>query len=171
MKKKIILLTGSLLTFLLSGCKANYYEPNGVPAETDLVYWIAEPWKDSKKQKLTLLRPGMGIESYLGASYDISKVSDDYPCVEYTFSGYPDAKNSYHATNIKVTDPAVRVLGLTFLSTEEDIESKRKECNYRKNRQAENLTFQIADKVTITFNPNISILLFAATTNKDNIQF
>lgn len=156
---------------LCTGCKAHYYESERVPLETDLVYWIAEPWNDVKSQKLVLLNPGRGIESYLGADYDVSKMSDDYPCVQYTFSGYPDAKNNYHTTQIRITDSKVRVLGLTLFSSTEDIESKRKECNYAKDKKTEKLTFQIADKVRITFSPNKFIRLSAATTNKDNISF
>lgn len=171
LNKAIISLIFCAFVSLCTGCKDHFYESNGVPSETDLVYWIAEPWDDSKSQKLILLNPGMGIESYLGSDYDISKMSDDYPCVQYTFSGYPDAKNNYHTTQIRITDPNVRVLGLTFLSSVEDIESKRQECNYKKNKKTEKLTFQIADKVSITFNPKKSINLSAITTNKDNISF
>ena len=49
---------------------------------------------------------------------------DPEHCVIYTVTNYPDySSNSRHVTRIEITDPAVRVYGLSISSTAEEIKS------------------------------------------------
>ena len=122
MKKLIILLISAIL--LLSSCTSHPIEP-----EHDLEFWITQNVDDfdfsSYQQKYGI----MGGWEYYGTGYvptldENGQQVDPEHCVIYTVTNYPDySSNSLCITRITITDPAVKVYGLSMTSTHEDIRS------------------------------------------------
>ena len=122
MKKLIILLISAIL--LLSSCTSHPIEP-----EHDLEFWITQNVDDfdfsSHQPKYGI----MGGWEYYGTGYvptldENGQQVDPEHCVIYTVTNYPDySSNSLCITRITITDPAVKVYGLSMTSTHEDIRS------------------------------------------------
>lgn len=122
MKKFIILIISAIL--LLPSCTARPIEP-----EHDLEFWITQNVDDfdfsSYQQKYGI----MGGWEYYGTGYvptldENGQQVDPEHCVIYTVTNYPDySSNSLCITRITITDPAVKVYGLSMTSTHEDIRS------------------------------------------------
>ena len=122
MKKFIILIISAIL--LLSSCTSHPIE-----SEHDLEFWITQNVDDfdfsSYQQKYGI----MGGWEYYGTGYvptldENGQQVDPEHCVIYTVTNYPDySSNSLHITRITITDPAVKVYGLSMTSTHEDIRS------------------------------------------------
>ena len=122
MKKLIILLISAIL--LLPSCASRPIEP-----EHDLEFWITQNVDDfdfsSYQQKYGI----MGGWEYYGTGYvptldENGQQVDPEHCVIYTVTNYPDySSNSLCITRITVTDPAVKVYGLSMTSTHEEIRS------------------------------------------------
>ena len=122
MKKFIILLISAIL--LLPSCTARPIEP-----EHDLEFWITQNVDDfdfsSYQQKYGI----MGGWEYYGTGYvptldENCQQVDPEHCVIYTVTNYPDySSNSLCITRITITDPAVKVYGLSMTSTHEEIRS------------------------------------------------
>lgn len=122
MKKFIILLISAIL--LLSSCASHPIEP-----EHDLEFWITQNVTDFD---FSLYQPKYGIMGgweYYGTGYvptldENGQQLDPEHCVIYTVTNYPDySSNSLCITRITITDPAVKVYGLSMTSTHEDIRS------------------------------------------------
>lgn len=122
MKKLIILLISTIL--LLSSCTSHPIEP-----EHDLEFWITQNVDDfdfsSHQSKYGIF----GGWEYYGTGYvptldENGQQVDPEHCVIYTVTNYPDySSNSLCITRITITDPAVKVYGLSMTSTHEDIRS------------------------------------------------
>jgi hypothetical protein len=122
MKKLIILLISAIL--ILPSCTARPSEP-----EHDLEFWIAQDVDDfdfsSYQQKYGIF----GGYEYYGTGYapntdENGQQVDPEHCVIYTVTNYPDySSNSRHVTRITITDPAIKVYGLSITSTPEEIRS------------------------------------------------
>ncbi len=124
---KRILFTMVVLALLLtvfSSCGRRLSAP-----EHDLEFWIAENVDDfdfsNHQQKYGI----MGGREYYGIGYvptldENGQQVDPEHCVIYTVTNYPDySNNSRHVTRITITDPAVRVYGLSISSSAEEIKS------------------------------------------------
>ena len=122
MKRFIILLISAFL--LLSSCTSHPIEP-----EHDLEFWITQDVDDfdfaSYQQRYGIF----GGYEYYGTGYvpttdeDGQQVDPEH-CVIYTVTNYPDySSNSLCITRITVTDPTVKVYGLSMTSTPEEIRS------------------------------------------------
>ncbi len=122
MKKLIILLISAIL--ILPSCTARPSEP-----EHDLEFWITQDVNDfdfsSYQQRYGLFG---GYEyygtGYLPATDENGQQIDPEHCVIYTVTNYPDySSNSLCITRITITDPAVKVYGLSMTYTHEEIRS------------------------------------------------
>ena len=101
---------------------------NYIPySKTNLEYWIADPVDRmdfaTHQEKYGL----MGGREFYGKGYmptegENGEQTDPEHCVIYTVTNYPDySSNSRHVTRIEITDPAVRVYGLSISSSAEEI--------------------------------------------------
>ncbi len=116
----------SLLSFilLLPSCTPRPSEP-----EHDLEFWIAENVDSfdfsGYQQKYGLF----GGYEYYGTGYvptldENGQQIDPEHCVVYTVTNYPDySSNSRHITRITITDPAVKIYGLSISSSVDEIKS------------------------------------------------
>ena len=122
MKKFIILLISAIL--LLSSCTSHPIEP-----EHDLEFWITQDVDDFDFSSYQPKYGIMGGWEYYGTGYvptldENGQQVDPEHCVIYTVTNYPDySSNSLCITRITITDPAVKVYGLSMTSTHEDIRS------------------------------------------------
>ena len=122
MKKFIILLISAIL--LLSSCTSHPIEP-----EHDLEFWITQDVDDFDFSSYQPKYGIMGGWEYYGTGYlptldENSQQIDPEHCVIYTVTNYPDySSNSLCITRITITDPAVKVYGLSMTSAHEEIRS------------------------------------------------
>ena len=93
----------------------------------NLEFWIAENVDDFDFSNHQPKYGIMGGWEYYGIGYaptlgEDGQQIDPEHCVIYTVTNYPDySSNSRHVTRIEITDPAVRVYGLSISSTVEEI--------------------------------------------------
>jgi hypothetical protein len=122
MKKFIILLISAIL--LLSSCTSRPIEP-----EHDLEFWITQDVNDFDFSSYQPKYGIMGGWEYYGTGYvptldENGQQADPEHCVIYTVTNYPDySSNSLCITHITITDPAVKVYGLSMTSAHEEIRS------------------------------------------------
>ena len=107
-----------------SSCGKRLAEP-----EYDLEFWITENVDDFDFSGHVQKYGIFGGFEYYGKDYiptidDDGQQIDPEHCVIYTLTNYPDySSNSLCVTRIKITDPAVKVYGLSMTSTHEEIRS------------------------------------------------
>ena len=112
------------ILLLLPSCDRPPREP-----EHDLEFWIAENVDcfdfSAHQQKYGLF----GGYEYYGTGYvttidENGQQIDPEHCVIYTVTNYPDySSNSLCVTRITITDPAVKIYGISISSTPEEIRS------------------------------------------------
>lgn len=125
MKRFLPIAFSMILCFvLLSSCGRPLNEP-----DHNLEFWIAENVDDFDFSNHQPKYGIMGGWEYYGIGYaptlgEDGQQIDPEHCVIYTVTNYPDySSNSRHVTRIEITDPAVRVYGLSISSTVEEIKS------------------------------------------------
>ena len=125
MKRFIVIIFSIILCFvLLPSCGRRLNEP-----DHNLEFWIAENVDDFDFSNHQPKYGIMGGWEYYGIGYaptlgEDGQQIDPEHCVIYTVTNYPDySSNSRHITRIEITDPAVRVYGLSISSTVEEIKS------------------------------------------------
>ena len=122
MKKFIILLVSAIL--LLPSCTPHPIEP-----EHDLEFWITQDVNDFDFSSYQPKYGIMGGWEYYGTGYvptlgEEGQQIDPEHCVIYTVTNYPDySSNSLCITRIEITDPEVKVYGLSLSSTADEIRS------------------------------------------------
>ena len=106
------------------------------PTETDLDYWVSERKTSGQMEAEghTCIPGWFGAEEYLDKKYD-AKMVDGMPRepdirITYLISGYPDALDRSAITRIEITDPTIRVCGLTIESTLDEIVSKMQNSGF-----------------------------------------
>ena len=124
MRKAFILPALCLMILSLLGCSGKKFE--SMPEKTDLEFWITEDVAEVDFSDYAQEHGWMGATVYYGKGYE--PVTDEYGeqidppyCVKYKISAYPDySDGGSYVTHIFVSDPEVRVRGLTTLATGED---------------------------------------------------
>ena len=105
-----------------SSCGKRIVEP-----KHDLEFWITENVDDFDFSGHVQKYGIFGGFEYYGKGYiptidDDGQQIDPEHCVIYTLTNYPDySSNSLCVTRVEITDPAVRVYGLSISSTVEEI--------------------------------------------------
>ena len=172
MKKIIVVGLAVLLLFLL--CWRYIKVPT--EAETDLEFWIAERVHDGDFAGYTPKFGLMGGSEYYGSGYapilsdENGLQLDPAQCVIYTVTAYPDyIANKQHVTRIVITDPTVRVYGLTMESNIEEIETRMKQEGFRIEYSAKGLT-ATRGKYTFQFSEDF-IRIHVKVSNVFRIQF
>ena len=144
-------------------------------AETDLEFWIAERVCDTDFASCSPKFGLMGGSEYYGSGYapildENGEQQDPAQCVIYTVTAYPDyIANQQHVTRIVITDPAVRVYGLTMESNIEEIETRMKQEGFRIEYSAKGLT-ATRGKYTFQFSEDF-IRIHVKVSNIFRIQF
>ena len=120
--KRFLLLFLALCLPVISGCGAPASEPTH-----DLEFWITESVDDFDFSSYQPKYGIMGGYEYYGTGYvptldEDGQQLDPEHCVIYTVTNYPDySSNSLHITRIEITDPEVKVYGLSLSSTADEI--------------------------------------------------
>ena len=172
MKKRIIFLIGIVLLLLLI-----IFFYNKAPARfaSNLEFWIGENVDNidfsNHHEKYAL----MGGREYYGIGYipwidENGEQIDPEHCVIYTVTSYPDyISNQPHITHIFITDPTIKVYGLTLQSNIEEIEQTMKSKGFKIKYIADGLRAQ-RGKYTFSFSKE-SIRINVKVTNFFGIQF
>lgn len=158
-----------------------------MPKDTTLEFWITEDVKDQDWSEYDEIYGWMGAREFLGTAYKKNADtdgSDQHPehYVSYVITAWPDyADGGQFVTDITVTDPAVKVHGLTIASTFEEFDAVFEPLGYELSWSDGAIKTRIALKDGITFrltcavddNPDVvpQIRISAEVTNREGIVF
>lgn len=139
----IVILTVAVILIALGGLNSRVQKIN-----TDLEFWIAENVDDvdfsSYRERYGL----MGGREYYGRGYipevdENGEQRDPEECVIYTVTAYPDyLSNKQHVTRIRITDPSVRIYGLTLESAPGEISDIMEDNGFKRDKNARGLTYK-----------------------------
>lgn len=173
MKKKSVFLVLACAAILISVLT---FSQRTVPRpETDLEFWICDNVNDFDFSEYQPRFGLMGGREYYGKGYqptvdENGEQIDPAHCVIYTVTAYPDyASASSHITRITITDPNVRIWGLTVDASSTDIMTVMEQNGFRHSTTDIGLTYK-RGKISIRFSRG-SITVSADVTNIFGIQF
>ena len=157
------------------------------PKDTTLEFWITEDVKDYDWTGHDEIYGWMGAREFLGSAYKKNvdaDGSDQHPehYVSYVITAWPDyADGGQFVTDITVTDPAVKVYGLTIASTFEEFDAVFEPLGYELSWGEGAIKTRVATRDGITFrltravedNPDVvpQIRISAEVTNREGIVF
>lgn len=143
--------------------------------EHDLEFWIGENVDGFDFSEHQPKYGIMGGWEYYGKGYvptldgDGQQVEPEH-CVVYTVTNYPDySSNSRHVTRIKITDPAVKVYGLSLSSPFEEIKNTMTAEGFTVTESATAVRAE-KDNFRFTFTKN-EIMISAEVTNNFGIIY
>ena len=158
-----------------------------MPKNTSLEFWITEDVKDYNWTGHDEIYGWMGAREFLGSGYKKTQDedgSDQHPehYVSYVITAWPDyADGGQFVTDITVTDPAVKVYGLTIASTFEEFDAVFEPLGYELSWGEGTIKTRVATRDGITFrltravedNPDVVPMfrITAAITNREGIEF
>ena len=158
-----------------------------MPKNTSLEFWITEDVKDQDWTGHDEIYGWMGAREFLGSGYKknedptgANQHPDHY--VSYVITAWPDyADGGEFVTDITVTDPDVKVYGLTIASTYEEFDAVFEPLGYELSWSNGAIETRVATKNGITFrltravddNPNVvpQIRISAEVTNREGIVY
>ena len=122
--KKAVALIIMVISLLITGCQWNsgLSEP-----ESNLEFWIGENVDEVDFSQYQEKYGLMGGREYYGTGYvptldEEGQQLDPEYYVVYTITSYPDyASKTKHITGITITDPSIKIYGLSINSSKEDI--------------------------------------------------
>lgn len=145
MKRLAVFIAAALAAcFLFAACSGNDKAAQialeeALKTETDLEFFILDDVADADFSAFQEIYGGFGANRYAPKRYGISEsgiISEQQipeQCVVYTVSAWPDhADGGAFVTDITVTDPKVRLFGLTVDSTAEEFIKKCELLGYKK---------------------------------------
>ena len=158
-----------------------------MPKDTTLEFWITEDVKDRDWSGHDEIYGWMGAREFLGSAYKKNADADGLDqrpehYVSYVITAWPDyADGGQFVTDIAVTDPAVKVYGLTIASTFEEFDAVFEPLGYELSWGEGAIKTRVATKDGITFrltravedNPDVvpQIRISAEVTNREGIVF
>lgn len=158
-----------------------------MPKDTTLEFWITENVKDQDWTGHDKIYGWMGAREFLGSAYKKNEDADGLDqrpehYVSYVITAWPDyADGGQFVTDIIVTDPAVKVYGLTIASTFEEFDAVFEPLGYELSWSEGAIKTRLATRDGITFrltravedNPNVvpQIRISAVVTNREGIVF
>lgn len=158
-----------------------------MPKDTTLEFWITEDVKDRDWSGHDEIYGWMGAREFLGSAYKKNEDADGLDqrpehYVSYVITAWPDyADGGQFVTDIIVTDPAVKVYGLTIASTFEEFDAVFEPLGYELSWSEGAIQTRVATKDGVTFrltravddNPNVvpQIRISAVVTNREGIVF
>lgn len=158
-----------------------------MPKDTTLEFWITENVKDQDWTGHDEIYGWMGAREFLGSAYKKNEDADGLDqrpehYVSYVITAWPDyADGGQFVTDITVTDPAVKVHGLTIASTFEEFDAVFEPLGYELSWAEGAIKTRVATKDGITYrltraveeNPDV-VPVFSITaevTNREGIVF
>ena len=158
-----------------------------MPKNTSLEFWITEDVKDYDWTGHDEIYGWMGAREFLGSGYKKNEDptgSNQHPehYVSYVITAWPDyADGGEFVTDITVTDPVVKVYGLTVASTYEEFDAVFEPLGYELSWSEGAIKTRVATKDGITFrltravedNPDVVPVfrITAEVTNREGIVF
>ena len=158
-----------------------------MPKDTTLEFWITEDVKDQDWTGHDEIYGWMGAREFLGSAYKKNEDpsgADQHPehYVSYVITAWPDyADGGQFVTDITVTDPAVKVYGITITSTFEEFDAVFEPLGYELSWGEGVIKTRVATKDGITFrltravedNPDVvpQIRISVEVTNREGIVF
>lgn len=158
-----------------------------MPKDTTLEFWITEDVKDRDWTGHDEIYGWMGAREFLASAYKKNEDADGLDqrpehYVSYVITAWPDyADGGQFVTDIIVTDPAVKVYGLTIASTFEEFDAVFEPLGYELSWSEGAIQTRVATKDGVTFrltravddNPNVvpQIRISAVVTNREGIVF
>lgn len=158
-----------------------------MPKDTTLEFWITENVKDQDWTGHDEIYGWMGAREFLGSAYKKNEDADGLDqrpehYVSYVITAWPDyADGGQFVTDIIVTDPAVKVYGLTLASTFEEFDAVFEPLGYELSWSEGAIQTRVAKKDGVTFrltravddNPDVvpQIRISAEITNREGIVF
>lgn len=159
-----------------------------MPEDTTLEFWITDNVEGFNFTNHDEISGWIGAREYLGSSYQKTVDSDGTDSkpnyyVSYLVTAYPDyADGGKFVTRIEITDPEIKVYGLTVNSTMEDFNSVFENLGFTlSDGESTACHVRIAEKNGITFtltkekdgDVNIvpQLVIRAEVTNRDRIQY
>ena len=158
-----------------------------MPKNTSLEFWITEDVKDRDWTGHDEIYGWMGAREFLGSGYKKNEDptgSNQHPehYVSYVITAWPDyADGGEFVTDITVTDPVVKVYGLTVASTYEEFDAVFEPLGYELSWSEGAIKTRVATKDGITFrliravedNPDVvpQIRISAEVTNREGIVY
>ena len=158
-----------------------------MPKNTSLEFWITEDVKDRDWTGHDEIYGWMGAREFLGSGYKKNEDptgSNQHPehYVSYVITAWPDyADGGEFVTDITVTDPVVKVYGLTVASTYEEFDAVFEPLGYELSWSDGAIETRVATKNGITFrltravddNPNVVPMfrISAEVTNHKGIVY
>lgn len=168
----------SFFAFLasLAGCDSPSPIRLARPDGTDLEFWITElaDSEEMREKGCTYLPGWFGASEYLDSRYEAvekdGRILAPDVHVTYLLSGYPDVTDETSITKIEITDPTVRVYGLTIGSVTDQIRHRLKGIASSVEAQDQNATVALIQNCTFRFS-DTEIAISAPVTNKQSVQF
>ena len=158
-----------------------------MPKNTSLEFWITEDVKDQDWTGHDEIYGWMGAREFLGSGYKKNEDpsgANQHPehYVSYVITAWPDyADGGQFVTDITVTDPAVKVYGLSIASTFEEFDAVFEPLGYELSWSEGAIKTRVATKDGITFrltraveeNPDVvpQFQISAEVTNREGIVF
>ena len=173
MKKIATLLLCIVVLLTLVGCSLNKLEK----PETNLEFWIGENVDDVDFSSYQMKYGMFGGNMYYGIGYvptldENEQQVDPEHCVIYTVTSYPDYMNkAQHVTRIEITDPEIKLYGLSINSSKEDIKNVMEAQGFTVIEGEYGITAE-KGKFTFDFNKHYnSITIRVEVTNRLGIVF
>lgn len=161
--------------------------PGEMPKDTTLEFWITEDVKDQYWTGHDEIYGWMGAREFLGSAYKKNEDADGLDqrpehYVSYVITAWPDyADGGQFVTDIIVTDPAIKVYGLTIASTFEEFDAVFEPLGYELSWGEGAIKTRVATRDGITFrltravedNPDVvpQFRISAVVTNREGIVF
>ena len=158
-----------------------------MPNDTSLEFWITEDVKGQDWTGHDEIYGWMGAREFLGSGYKKNEDpsgANQHPehYVSYVITAWPDyADGGQFVTDITVTDPAVKVYGLSIASTFEEFDAVFEPLGYELSWSEGAIKTRVATKDGITFrltraveeNPDVvpQFQISAEVTNREGIVF
>lgn len=146
------------------------------PEDTDLEFWIAQKVEEDDFDGYVERYGLFGGREYYGQGYlptedEHGQQVDPEHCVIYTVTAYPDyISSATHVTRIVITDPSVRVYGITLRSTPEEFQRRMEEEGFAIEQLTDTVLRAAKGKFHIIFSP-FSIQINVDVTNLTGIEF
>ena len=173
MKKLLSIMLCAIVLITLVGYGSNRLKK----PETNLEFWIAENVDNVDFSNYQMKYGMFGGNMYYGTGYvptldENEQQIDPVHCVIYTVTSYPDYINkSQHITRIEITDPKIKLYGLSINSSNEDIKRVMEEQGFKVTEGEYGITAE-KGKFTFSFNKHSNyISISAKVSNKLGIMF
>lgn len=149
------------------------------PCDATLEFWIAENVSSVDFTDYINRQGVFGACEYFGRGYSPVTENGEYILpqyyVIYTVGGYPDTSDSRnYVTRIQITDPAVRIYGITCGASLDEFDKAMAAYGYKIAKETDTAHIAKSGKVTIRFvsyNGEGKLTISVKVTNKKGVVY